>query len=246
MGFFKKEKPPAVTAKKQLFDGDVDIRKDNWFEVFSASLGKVMANQQACSELVVKGQDWNVDFTEGIISFGKDNYALQFIGSESLSSNSWLWGWENVNQFPDTVIELSTSTKKAGKALGLDVLTTPEFELSDTFNGHKLSIVTCAISAEKFCYYRGPHSNGAIFVAFSDIPDAVFASVDIHRFISITTGCIREFQIDHKVFIQNFLYQNDTSYEWDDQSVIAHFEQDLRIDFEQAGEFFRISNMKTV
>ena len=246
MGFFKKDKQIMSGTKKPLFDCGIDIRKDNWCEVFSTSLGKIMANQQVCSDLVVKGQNWNVDLSAGTISFGKDQYPLQFIGSESTSSNSWLWGWKNINHFPDAIIELSNQTKKAGKTIGLDALTTTELELSDMFNGHNLSIVTCAVSDKYFCYYRCPHSNGAIFVAFSNVPNDVFMSVDIHKFISITMDCIQKHHVDHRIFIQSFLYQNDTPYEVDDQTIIAHFKQDLLIDFEQADEFQRIKNMRSI
>lgn len=246
MGLFIKDKPIGNIAKTRLFDCGVDIHKDIWFEVFSASLGKIMANQQTCAEFVVKGQNWNIDFSAGVISFGKDSYPVQFIGSESVSSNTWLWGWENVNQFSDKIIELPRQMKQAGEAWRLDALTTAEFELSDTFNGHRLSIVTCAASDKHHCYYRCPHANGAAFVAFSNVPSAVLAPVDIHRFISVAMECIQNFQIDHKIFVQSFLFQNDTPYEWSNDAIIAHFKQDLRIDFEKAGEFLRISNMKSI
>lgn len=247
MGFFnKKEKSSSVVVKKQLFDCGVEIHKDNWFEVFSASLGKIMTNQKACAEFVVRGQNWNVDFKTGMISFGKDNYPLQFIGSESTSSNSWLWGWDNINHFPDKVIELANQTKKLGEAWGLDALTTAKFELSNVFNGHRMSVVTCAISDENLCYYRGPHSNGAIFVAFSNIPNVVFAPLELPLFVSTAMECIQTFHVDHNIFIQSFLYQNNTPYEWDNQTIIAHFKQDLRIEFEQVDEFLRISHMKSI
>ena len=51
---------------------------NTWNEIFSANLGKIMAIQIACAEYVVKNRDWNIDFDRGIISFGKDEYPLQF------------------------------------------------------------------------------------------------------------------------------------------------------------------------
>ena len=246
MGLFNRKKPTVAIGKRNLFDCSASIRKENWFEVFSASLGKIAANQQACAELVIKGRDWNVDFSAGTIAFGKDKYPLQFIGSESSASNSWLWGWENVNQLPDGILALAAQMQKAGEAWGLDVLTTPKFELTDTFNGHMLSIITCALADKNICYYRGPHANGTILVAFSDVPDAVFAPVDVHRFIEITMESIQSFRVDHKIFVESFLYQNGVSYDWENQSIVAHFAQTLRIDFEQVEDMLRISNIKTI
>lgn len=228
--------------KQENFIDRLHIDTGNWFQVFSACLGKMMAIQTACGESVVKGQDWHVDFTEGVILFGNKKYPIQFIGSESTSSNTWLWGWENINGFSEQLIQAARHTKEIGDHWQLEPLTTAEFTLDDTFNGHNLSIVTCGL-AEKYCYYRGPHSGGAIFVAFSGVPDNVFAPVDIHKFISITTQCIQQFHIDHKIFVEGFLLWNNTKYDWNGHVLTAHFQQDLKIEFEQVDDFLRICHM---
>ena len=77
---------------------------NTWNEIFSANLGKIMAIQTACAKYVVKNRDWNVNFNRGIISFGNDEYPLQFLGSEANSSNTWLWAWENINGFDENII----------------------------------------------------------------------------------------------------------------------------------------------
>ncbi len=218
------------------------IDTGNWFQVFSSCLGKMMAIQTACSEFVVKGQAWNVDFSEGIICFGNKKYPIQFIGSEATAGNTWLWGWENINGFSEKMLQVARRTKEIGEQWKLEPLSTAEFTLDDTFNGHNLSIVTCGL-AEKYCYYRGPHSGGAIFVAFSGVSDQVFAPVDIHKFISLTTQCIQSFSIDHKIFVESFLLWNHTEYDWDGHVLTAHFPQDLKIEFERVNDFMRICSM---
>lgn len=243
MRFWSKDK--KQDNRQKIWIENLDIDTEDWFQVFSACLGKMMAIQTACSEQVVKDQDWNVDFSEGVILFGNQKYPLQFIGSESTSSNSWLWGWENINEFPDEIIQVATQTKVVGERWNLEALTIAEFELDDIFNGHNLSIVTCGL-ADKYCYYRGPHSGGAIFVAFSDVPDSVFAPVDVQKFVSITMQCIQQFQVDHKIFVEGFLSWNNTKYEWNNQTLLAHFQQDLEIEFEQVNDLWCICSMNTV
>ena len=231
--------------RKNIWIEHLNIDTGNWFQVFSACLGKMIAIQTACSEQVVKEQDWNVDFSEGVILFGNQKYPIQFIGSEAASSNTWLWGWENINGFSTQIIQAATHAKAVGERWNLEPLTTAEFTLDDTFNGHNLSIVTCGI-VDKYCYYRGPHSGGAIFVAFSGVPDRVFAPVDVQKFASITMQCIQQFHIDHTIFVEGFLSWNNTKYEWNNQTILAHFQQDLKIDFEQVNDFLRICSMNTV
>lgn len=227
-----------------LFNG-MNIKKDNWTEVFSACLGQMVAIQTNAAEIIVKNQDWHLDFPKGIIAFGKDEYPIQFIGTESTVSNTWLWGWENINKFDDKLIKLAKKTKQKGLKWELEPLTTAEFDLNETLNGHNLSIVSCAVSDEKLCYYRCIHDNGAIFVAFGNIPDEVFRPLEVQRFASVTVQCIQQFYVDHKIFIESFLRWNRTSFEYQGDNIIAHFPVDLIIEFKKAGDFLCISSIHT-
>ena len=123
---------------------------NTWNEIFSANLGKIMAIQIACAEYVVKNRDWNIDFDRGIISFGNDEYPLQFLGSEATSSNTWLWAWENINEFDDKIISLAREIKAKGEKLNLEALTTAEIDINDELNGHTLSIVACVLADKNY------------------------------------------------------------------------------------------------
>ena len=183
-----------------------------WNDVFSANLGKMMAIQIACAELVVKNKNWNVDFDKGIIAFGDDEYPLQFLGSEANFSNTWLWAWENINGFDEKIISLAKNIKEKGEKLNLEPLTNAEIHITDELNGHNLSIVACGLADENYCYYRGPHSEGAIFVAFNEVDEKVFSPVNTRKFIDITMRCIQQFSLNHKLFIESFLDWNKNRY----------------------------------
>ena len=219
---------------------------NNWNDVFSANLGKIMAIQIACAEHVVKNRDWNVDFDRGIISFGNDEYPLQFLGSEATSSNTWLWAWENINEFDDKIISLAREIKVKGEKLNLEALTTAEIDISDELNGHTLSIVACGLADKNYCYYYGPHSGGAILVAFDGVDEKVFTPVDAKDFADIVVRCIQQFPLNHKLFVESFLEWNKTKYKWKENTLIADFEnsQKLEIDFEEKSELARIINIR--
>ena len=219
---------------------------NTWNEIFSANLGKIMAIQTACAKYVVKNRNWNVDFDRGIISFGNDEYPLQFLGSEANSSNTWLWAWENINGFDENIISLAREIKAKGEKLNLEALTTAEIEITDELNGHILSIVACGLADEKYCYYRGPHSGGAIFVAFDGVDEKVFSSVSAKEFVDIIVRCIQQFSLNHKLFVESFLEWNKTKCEWNKNTLIADFEnsQKLEIDFEEKIELARIINIR--
>ncbi len=246
MGLFDKLKRADAKAERiSIFETDYPIDKSSWFEVFSACLGQVIAVQEACGEQVVKGQNWNVDFGTGKLLFGDTPYPVQFLGSESNSSDTWKWGWDNVNGFPDSLIELASSLRDIGEQWGLEPLCTADFELDDTFNGHSLSVAACGISNDSYCYYKGPHSGGAVLMAFSGVPDSVFGPVDLHKFVSITMDCLENFTFDHKIFIESFLYWNKVKYSWEEKTIVAEFSQVLCIEFEEVDGFLRIASIKT-
>jgi len=219
---------------------------NKWNDVFSANLGKIMAIQTACAKYVVKNRNWNVNFNRGIISFGNDEYPLQFLGSEANSSNTWLWAWENINGFDENIISLAKEIKAKGEKLNLEALTTPEIEITDELNGHILSILACGLADKKYCYYRGPHSGGAIFVAFDGVDEKVFSSVSAKEFVDIIVRCIQQFSLNHKLFVESFLEWNKTKCEWNKNTLIADFEnsQKLEIDFEEKTELARIMNIR--
>ena len=216
-----------------------------WNEIFSANLGKIIAIQIACAEHVVKNRDWNVDFDRGIISFGNDEYPLQFLGSEATSSNTWLWAWENINEFDDKIISLAREIKAKGEKLNLEALTTAEIDISDELNGHTLSIVACGLADKNYCYYRGPHSGGAILVAIDGVDEKVFSSVSAKDFVDITIKCIQQFSLNHKIFVESFLEWNKTKYKMQGDTIIADFEKDgkLMIELEKIENNFRIKNI---
>ena len=219
------------------------MKEFNWREVLSANLEIVMARQFACAEFVVKDRNWDLNLGRGVISFGNDEYPVQFLGGESDSTGTWLWGWENVNNFPEHVVVLANKIKEIGEELNAEPLTTAEIDLDDDFNGHNFSTVSVALSNEKVCYYSCPHGGGAVFVVFSDVPEEVFAPVDLHTFIKVTMQCIQGFDVDHKVFVEGFLTQNGTKFEWQESAIIAKFESNLRIDF---NEKFLITGVKSL
>ena len=129
--------------------------------------------------------------------------------------------------------------------MNLEALTTAEIEITDELNGHILSIVACGLADKKYCYYRGPHSGGAIFVAFDGVDERVFAPINAKDFADIVVNSIQQFSLNHKLFVESFLEWNKTKYKWQGNLIIADFEKDgeLKIEFEKIENGFRIVNI---
>lgn len=217
--------------------------RTDWTEVISAVFGGMLRVQNAIEMYVAKGQSWNVDFATKKIKIGKSTYPIQFIGSESFESNDWLWGWENINGFYESLLELANEAKDFGEKCGLDALIYPNIPLTEKVTGYMLSIIACGISDKNYGYYPCKHSKGVAFVALYDLPEKFFAPVDASGFISNIMNAISLYELDHKILVEGFLSWNGTDYHWEDNNIYATFagtSEQIIIRFEDIGDKKRI------
>lgn len=235
-------------SKKPLFDCGIDIDKTSFYQIYSASLGKILVQQSKYSELVVKNSNWNLDFDKGLIYFGEDNYPIQFIGSESNVSDSWMWAWNNINGFNEDLLIEAKAMKNFGMENDLEALTLEKCELSDLFNGHNFAIVASAMSQDNVCYYRGPHAHGAVFVAFSNVDSRVFDPIDHIAFSKYTMDAIQNFDIDHMIFVASFLNQNGCKSYIKPLEITGEFSNKakLNFEFEKIDSITRLKNIKSI
>lgn len=82
-------------------------------------------------------------------------------------------------------------------------------------------------------------------MAVGNAPKEVFKNIGIHQFADITMQCVQQFPIDHKIFAESLLQWNRTAYDWNKDTLAAHFSQDLFLTFEQKKTGYRITSMKT-
>lgn len=245
MKFFERFFMTDEIKKQELTQIFHEIDKSDWVQVFSACLGKMRVIQNNASDCIVKGRGWNADFAKRTISFGEDEYKIQLIGSESHSDRTWMWGWNNSNQFSDETIVLAREMLQLGQEIRLEPLTIPTFGTDDVINGHTISMVACGLSEENYFYYRGPYAGGAVYMAVEFAEKDVLKKANITLFAQITMECIRQYLVDQKIFVESLLQWNHTPYSWNGNLLTARFPQELLIQFEQKDGQYRIISMKT-
>ncbi len=186
-----------------MFLDKLGVDKSNWSELFSACVGKATLLQKRAFKLLVEGSNWQVDFDSSKIYFDGREFDMQFIGSESFSSNTWLWGYENINGFDERLLELANKAREFGEKFGLSAFSKPQFELDENFNGHTISMILCTAFDEQN-YYRIEYEGGAAYVAFRS--DVIFEEpVLANELLSIVNECISSYELDHKIFIKGLL-----------------------------------------
>lgn len=234
-----------MAERVNILKTDYEMDRTDRTQVVSAVFGGMLRVQDMIEMYVAKGQGWNVDFATQKIKIGNSKYPIQFIGSESIQSNDWLWGWENINGFDDSLLELVDEARAFGEKVGFDDLTTPNLPLTQSVTGYILSMIACGISDKNYGYYLCKHSGGVAFVALYDLPEKFFTPVSSTGFISNIMKAISLYGLDHKILVEGFLAWNGCDYHREDNNIYATFEnkEQLLIRFENIGDKKRIKNI---
>ncbi|WP_107770748.1 DUF6882 domain-containing protein [Campylobacter concisus] len=222
-----------------MFLDKLGIDKSNWSELFSACVGKATLLQKRAFKLLVEGSNWQVDFDSGKIYFDGREFDMQFIGSESFSSNTWLWGYENINGFDERLLELANKAQEFGEKFGLSAFSTPRFELDENFNGHTISMILCTAFDEQN-YYRIEYEGGAAYVAFRS--DVVFEEpVLANELLSVVNECISSYELDHKIFIKGLLLSCDMKFSESPNEIVSD-KYELSFKFDELNRLINISS----
>jgi hypothetical protein len=79
------------------------------------------------------GDHWDADLSAGVLTFtgrgGTLTTPAHVIGTAAPGPGSWLWGWHNVNGFPDAVVARSAQVRELGTRFGITQLTAEEVPL---------------------------------------------------------------------------------------------------------------------
>ncbi|WP_459897896.1 DUF6882 domain-containing protein [Campylobacter concisus] len=222
-----------------MFLDKLGVDKSNWSELFSACVGKATLLQKRAFKLLVEGGNWQVDFDSGKIYFDEREFDMQFIGSESFSSNTWLWGYENINGFDERLLELANKAREFGEKFGLSAFSTPQFELDENFNGHTISMILCTAFDEQN-YYRIEYEGGAAYVAFRS--DVVFEEpVLASEILSVVNECLSSYELDHKIFIKGLLLSCDMKFSESPNEIVAN-KYELSFKFDELNRLINISS----
>ena len=110
---------------------------------------------------------WNFDMGAGTMTFSTPAGAVvtrcQILGTESASSQTWLWGWANSQSgIPPALLAAGEALRAHGARAGIAELTTRSVPLA-SWDGHALAMIASGMTA---CagYYRGPYDGGALYV----------------------------------------------------------------------------------
>ena len=226
-----------LIRNKILNEFELDLTK----EALSENLGRVLAIQDNFNENIFTGADWTVNLDDNTFSNAKEKYPIEFIGTAILKENGeTIWIWE------DSSLAMEIQATAGNNAI--PILTYNSFELPENMSENAFVSLACGILYDKIAFSGIDYTEkgGMYYFVVSKLPETVFSPVGIKKFADITELAIKNYDIDHKIFIENFLEWNKTKYEWQGNSIIADFGKDgeLKIDFEKEGDKLVFKELK--
>lgn len=159
---------------------------------------------------LIADAEWEVDFTaDPHLTFTADGDVVlrgrpHLLGSESSRDTTWLWGWENVNDFPDSVVGLSHDVRKFGAAEEVPELTTAELDLDEEL---ALRLTLAAKEATgKWAHYPAEAGAGTTVWLLVDAPEIALPEPQVKVSVrALMQGLTQTTVSDHRAAIESYV-----------------------------------------
>ncbi|MGC2942800.1 MULTISPECIES: DUF6882 domain-containing protein [unclassified Brevibacterium] len=159
---------------------------------------------------LIADAEWEVDFSSDphLTFTSADDVVLRarphLLGSESDREKTWLWGWENVNEFPDAVVGLSHEVRRFGAAEDVSELTTPELSLDEEL---ALRLTLAAKEAtDKWAHYPAGAGAGTTVWLLVDAAEIALPAPQVKVSVrALMQGLTQTTVTDHRAAIESYV-----------------------------------------
>ncbi|MFT3717078.1 MAG: hypothetical protein QM774_14355 [Gordonia sp. (in: high G+C Gram-positive bacteria)] len=209
-----------------------------------------------------QGRDWRVDLNDPAVFWFTGDVPAKFrphyIGSTSSETNTWMWGWNNINGFPDDVVDAAQRVHAVGEQLGLIELTTarqsldPAERVGEGLPARDRADYTFVLCAQAVAglrvpvYYSAPSGTGRAWFLLDNEAEFTLAPPSA---LSVAQAVIQAvesgFATDHRLAVTAYAERRDgvtISSLTADRIVVAAGDGDVVIDFDAEGRCARIQS----
>ena len=223
----------SVEPHTFLLDESKEIARSSWKQVYSACLGRIVSSQATYQRQIFSGKMPEPSFFDGKIFFDSQNFPAQVIGTISKDRKNWTWGYEKPVAAPDSCFQLSQEIKGFGTSWNLPPLKQGVQTLGKGLSGEQLAVVACGLTKGFYCYTKVEEKDYDVYIAFTKLPPEVFRGINAELFFGLAARCFPMFNVEHRVFVESLLQWNGTPYEWRVKKMVAHFDKDVEMSFQE-------------
>ncbi|MCU4295843.1 hypothetical protein D3I60_01885 [Brevibacterium permense] len=159
---------------------------------------------------LIADAEWEVDFSsDPHLTFTSTEGAVlrtrpHLLGSESSREKTWLWGWENVNDFPDAVVGLSHEVRKFGASEDVSELTTPELSLDEEL-ALRLTLAS-KVATDRWAHYPAAAGAGTTVWLLVDAAEIALPAPQVKVSVrALMQGLTQTTVTDHRAAIEAYV-----------------------------------------
>ncbi|MCQ9368085.1 hypothetical protein NQ038_09040 [Brevibacterium sp. 50QC2O2] len=159
---------------------------------------------------LVGDADWEVDFGAAVpvLEFARGEgeplrLRVHFIGTQATAPATWHSGWDNVNEFPDAVVDLTGALRAYGEAHEVPELSDVEFS-ADTELTHAVALAAKLVT-DHWAHY--PASTGPQTTAWLLVDGAELAldAPQIRPLVFAIAGALQQGQVkNHRAALESY------------------------------------------
>ncbi|KAF9988114.1 hypothetical protein BGZ75_009953 [Mortierella antarctica] len=180
---------------------------------------------------IIGSADWSADIANQTVTFGSRHcFKMQVMGTESTSSNTWLWAWANQGGIPAAALRASQELHALGRQNNIPEFMQTTLPITEEINGHNLTMIAAGV-CNGDAYYRGPYDGGAVFMIIRD-QDFPRETVDpAIRIPTVFSQAISALTIsNHKVAFRHYVEYYHGRIEETDNAICAEFHNGNRVE----------------
>jgi hypothetical protein len=194
--------------------------------------------------------NWQFNMDSGTLDLGKGRVcSAEIIGTESLSSGTFLWAWANeASNIPPALVRSAEELKALGEREGIEELFTATLPIDgERIKGHKLAMIASGV-CNADAYYVGPYEGGAAYFLIRNTPLGNRATTGTLRMIRVIEEIVSTHPCNHREMILSYLNQEGFSVTNRDNHyvAIAENERSLRFSFDDQDRMVKISSEATL
>lgn len=213
------------------------------YSIFSLAVGVNVAIQRLFNQSLDPYDHYHVDLDQGKLWLGDKEYDCEFIGSYSKKTDTWMWGFNNINHFNESHLNIVNAIKQMGKEWNnpyfQDSRPVPMYNLGEEycFREYYAAIVS-GIQSRPMPYYKMDQGDGVAYVLITNADEKLFQPIDADSVLEILTYIhyyaddIDMDNVNFEFIVEGLLRWNGTPYEWkDEKTLIAHLDKDIEVGF---------------
>jgi len=162
---------------------------------------------------------YEVDMEKGVITMGQFEFEFQVIGTYSLISSTWLWGWANEkSSISKNLLEQANVLKQLGEDRNVDFLTNRKLEVAEDFP-FKIGLICTSVfncSTFQVCSY----GDGKLLITITDKRIPPVDNNNLPKIIECFNSMISRYSVNHKEAFKHYLLDRETEFEEEDEKTI--------------------------